>query len=85
MDVLAFHQSLPSLSRILCRTPDRPIHVHYARIQGWRTFRRTMMNDSSFIFEPNANIRPQLFLPPTGNELQANYLDLIPSAHSFLL
>lgn len=85
MDVLSLYQSLPTLVQMLCRNNERPMHVHYARIQGWRTFIRTMMNDLNFIFEPNANIRPQLFLPQRGLPKRASLHDLLFPSSSIML
>ncbi|CAL1126792.1 unnamed protein product [Cladocopium goreaui] len=85
MDVLSLHQSLPTLVRMLCRNNERPMHVHFARIQGWRTFIRTMVNDLNFIFEPNANIRPQLFLPQSRLPKQASLHDLLFPSSSIML
>lgn len=86
MDVLVFYQSLSRLGEILSGpAQERPIHVHYARIQGWRTFTRTMTNDLNFIYEPNANVRPQLFLPPYRSDAHASFYDLLPTQVRFHL
>jgi len=61
IDVLSLHQSMQHLGLTVGRLPsERPMHMHFARIQGWRTFMKSM-TDMNFIFEPNANYRPQLF------------------------
>mmetsp|Transcript_14629 Transcript_14629/g.27467 ORF Transcript_14629/g.27467 Transcript_14629/m.27467 type:complete len:293 (+) Transcript_14629:74-952(+) len=56
---------------------NRQLHIHFARLQGWRNFLQ-QYSDPDFIFEPNANVRPQLFLPHRSFHT-ADFHALLPS------
>lgn len=78
-DVIALLRLLPRLGEMLGTSrSNRQLHLHFARIQGWKNFMR-QYSDLDFIFEPNANVRPQLFLPHRSSETNGDFRDLLPS------
>eukprot|EP00439_Symbiodinium_sp_Y106_P068002 s2380_g11.t1 len=78
-DVIALVRLLPRLGEMLGTSrSNRQLHLHFARIQGWKSFMR-QYSDLDFIFEPNANVRPQLFLPHRSSQTDGDFRDLLPS------
>ncbi|CAE7569873.1 ML5 [Symbiodinium natans] len=76
-DVIALLRRLPRLGELLgTARSNRQLHLHFARIQGWKNFMR-QYSDLDFIFEPNANVRPQLFLPHRSSETDGGFKDLL--------
>ncbi|CAE7322185.1 ML5 [Symbiodinium pilosum] len=77
--IVTLLRCLPKLGELLgTLRRKRQLHLHFARIQGWKNFMR-QYSDSDFIFEPNANVRPQIFLPHRMSETGANFQDLLPA------